>query len=223
MQQEQALREQICLVGEQLHRFRLVDGTAGNISARLDGERVLVTPSGVCKGFMKPEQLIVLDLEGRRLDDGPAQFTPTSETPMHLEVYRQRPDVGGVVHAHPGYAVALTMAGINFQRYIIPEAVILLGEVPTAPYATPATHEDADAVRELIRDHDAMLLSHHGSLTVGDDPWHAYMRLETLEHTARLIYYAHQIGGVTPLPDGKLHKLHDLRRSLGMNVPEDTV
>lgn len=216
--QEQALREQICLVGQQLHRFQLVDGTAGNISARLDDQHILITPSGLAKGFLKPEQLLLLDMDGCRIadTDEARHLKPSTETPMHLEAYRQRPDVNGVVHAHPLYAVALTIAGINLQRYTIPEAIILLGDVPYAPYATPASDEDRVAISELILRHDALMLSFHGSLTVGKDVWEAYMRLETLEHTARLTYLTHQLGGGQSLPEGRIQQLLDLRRSFGL-------
>ncbi|MCU0514687.1 MAG: class II aldolase/adducin family protein [Anaerolineae bacterium] len=215
---EQMLREQICLVGQQLHRFELIDGSAGNISARLDAERILITPSGLAKGFLQPEQLLLLGMDGQRLADTPATaaLKPSSETPMHLEAYRQRPDIGGVVHAHPLYAVALTIAGINLQRYTIPEAIILLGDVPYAPYATPAGDEDRLAISDLITQHDALMLSFHGSLTVGKDVWEAYLLLETLEHTARLTYLVHQLGGGMSLPEDRIHQLLALRRSLGL-------
>lgn len=217
---EQALREQICEVGRQLHRFGLVDGTGGNISARLDNGCILITPSGVSKGFMTPDHLIVINTDGQRVDTPNATnagLKPSTETPMHLEAFKQRPDVGGVIHAHPTYAVALTIAGINMQRYIIPEAVVLLGVIPNAPYATPSSDEDGEAIRELITGHDALMLSYHGSLSVGKDPWEAYMRLEVLEHTAKLTYHVHQLGGGERLPDAQIQKLLDLRQSLGLN------
>jgi L-fuculose-phosphate aldolase len=213
---EQELREQICQVGRLMHQFRLVDGNAGNISARLDDERLLITPSGLSKGFMRPDQLIIIDLEGNKLGpmDAP-QLKPSSETPMHVEAFRQRSDIGGVVHAHPAHAIALTMAGINLQRYTIPEAIILLGTVPNAPYATPSTTEDRDTIADLVGGHDAIMLSYHGSLTLGRDPWEAYMRLETLEHTARLTFMVHQLGGGQYLGQEQMQKLLDVRQQLG--------
>lgn len=219
-QTEQALREQICEVGRQLHRFGLIDGTGGNISARLDQGRFLITPSGISKGFMTPDHLIIIDATGQRVDTPTAANTtlkPSTETPMHLEAFKQRPDIGGVIHAHPTYAVALTIAGINMQRYTIPEAVVLLGVIPNAPYATPSSDEDGEAIRDLIQTHDALMLSYHGSLSVGKDPWEAYMRLEVLEHTAKLTYHVHQLGGGERLPDTQIQKLLDLRQRLGLN------
>lgn len=220
---EQKLREEICLVGKQMYQNRYVDGTSGNISARLDDNHILITPSGLSKGFMQPEQLLVVDFDGNKVDRGAAtaSLKPSTETPMHIEAYKCRPDVGGVVHAHPAFAVSLTMAGINMQAYTIPEAIILLGEVPNAPYATPATTEDRDAISNLAGSHDAIMLSFHGSLTMGKDPWQAYMRLETLEHTAHLTYLVHQLGGGKSLPEHQIRKLLSLREDFGLMHPEE--
>jgi len=209
---EAQLRETICHIGRLMHQFTLVDGTSGNISVRLGEDRVLVTPSGVGKGQMTPDQLIIIDMDGIKVGDGtPDYLKPTSETPMHLEAYKQRSDVNAVIHAHPTYAVALTIAGLDLQTYTIPEAIISLGHVPTTPYSTPASLENRDAICELIRDHDSILLSYHGSLTVGVDLWAAYYRLEMLEHTAKLIHLVHQLGGGQPLPAHQIEKLVKLQ------------
>jgi L-fuculose-phosphate aldolase len=216
---EQDLREQICLIGQLMHRNQYIDGAAGNITARMADGRVLATPSGLAKGFMKPDQLIVVDLDGNRVDvptDANRHLTPTSEITMHLECYRQRDDVGGVVHAHPQTAVALTLVGYDFQKCIIPEAIILLGLVPTTPYATPAGTENRDAIASYIRQFDAIMLAHHGSLTVAGTVWDAYMRLETLEHTAKILYMAEQLGGPRELPPHQVEKLLTIRAKLGL-------
>lgn len=201
-----------------------IDGASGNISARLGPDRVLATPSGLAKGFMKPEQLIVVNIAGQRVDQpnpANANLRPTSELVMHLECYKQRPDVNRVVHAHPPTAVALTVAGYDFQRCIIPEAVMILGLVPTTPYATPASLEDRDVINDLIREHDAIMLSHHGSLTVATTVWDAYMRLETLEHTAKILYMAEQMGGARVILPHQVEKLVEARRRLGLERPGD--
>lgn len=219
---EQGLREQICRVGREMYRFRLVDNHAGNISARLDDGRILITPSGVSKGFMEPDHLIIVNTDGERVDAptaANAHFKPSTETPMHLAAYDQRDDIGGVVHAHPAHAVALTMAGIDLNRYKIPESILLLGRIPTLPYATPSSDEDREAVGEAIVMHDAVMLSHHGSLTVGRDPWQAYMRLETLEHVARLTMLVTQLGGGVPIPADKLAPLLEQRARFGLAKP----
>ncbi|MGQ9888947.1 MAG: class II aldolase/adducin family protein [Aggregatilineales bacterium] len=221
---EQELREQICEIGRLMYANTYIDGASGNISARLGPDRVLATPSGLAKGFMKPEQLIVVNMAGQRVDrpnPANANLRPTSELVMHLECYKQRPDVNGVVHAHPPTAVAMTVAGYDFQRCIIPEAVMILGLVPTTPYATPASPEDRDVISDLIREHDAIMLSHHGSLTVAATVWDAYMRLETLEHTAKILFMAEQMGGARVIPPHQVEKLVEARRKLGLERPGD--
>lgn len=221
---EIVLREQVCLIGRLMHQNQYIDGAAGNISARLDEARILATPSGLAKGFMEPDQLIVVDLEGQRTGeatDANRSLKPTSELLMHLECYRRRPDVYGVVHAHPATAVALTLIGYDFRRCIIPEAVILLGMIPTTPYATPASAENRDAIRDLIAEHDVIMLAHHGSLTVSDSVWDAYLRLETLEHTARILYMAQQLGGPHELPPSQVSKLLSIRQKLGLKREGD--
>src|SRR5258708_1669450 len=187
---EASLRALICHIGRLMHQGEYIDGTSGNISVRLDSERVLSTPSGLAKGFLQPEQLIVTDLDGNKI--GPTtganhDLRPTSELAMHLECYRQRPDVKGVVHAHPPTAIALTIAGVSLRTCVIPEAIVVLGLVPTAAYGTPASAENCNAVRALIPEHDVIMLAYHGSVTVGPDVWQAYLKLETLEHTAKIL------------------------------------
>jgi L-fuculose-phosphate aldolase len=202
-----------------MHRNGYIDGTSGNISARLGPDRILCTPSGLAKGFMSPEELIEVDMNGRRIDpinESNAHLKPTSEILMHLECYKQRSDVNGVVHAHPPTAVALTIAGIGFDQCAVPEAIVLLGVIPTTPYATPASAENRDAIRNLIGEHDGLMLAYHGSLTVADSVWNAYLRLETLEHTAKIMFMAHQLGNVIPLPPYQIEKLIDMRKQLGL-------
>lgn len=215
MDKERLLREHICEIGRLMYEHDLVGGISGNISARLDDAHIVVTPSGFCKGLLTPEQLMIVDMAGQPVDAG--QLKPTSELPMHLEAYRQRPDVQGVVHAHPQYAVALTIAGVSLQTYTLPETLLLMGEVPTTPFAMPSSEENRTAISALIVKHDAILLAYHGSLTVGQDVWMAYSRLETLEHTAKITYLVHQLGQGQPLPPDQLARLHQKRRDLGLS------
>lgn len=221
---ELALREQLCLIGRLMHQNGYIDGASGNISVRLDGERVLMTPSGLSKAFMTPGQMIIVTLDGMRLGpDTPenVQLHPTSETAMHLECYRQRRDVQGVVHAHPPTAVAMTIAGYDFRRCIIPEVIIMLGLIPTTPYATPASDEDREVIAHYIANHDAIMLAHHGSLTVAGSVWEAYLRLESLEHCANILFKAEQLGGARTIPPHEVAKLLRLRRQLGLLRPGD--
>lgn len=222
--QEQALREQICHIGRLMYQNHYIEGTSGNISARLDENHILITPSGLAKGFMEPDQLIIVDMEGNKVESAirdAIDRLPTSELPMHLECYQKRPDVNGVVHAHPPTAVALTIVGYDFQRCVIPEMMINLGLVPTTPYATPASPEDRDVISRLLTDHDAILLAHHGSLTVATSVWDAYLKLEMLEHGAYILHLAEQIGGVREIPPYQVDKLLALRDRMGLMRPGD--
>jgi L-fuculose-phosphate aldolase len=216
---EQELRQQICLIGQLMHQKGYADGASGNISARLDSDHLLATPSGLAKGFMSPDQLIVVDMEGNRAGESTpanAHLRPTSELLMHLACYQQRPDVQGVVHAHPATAVALTIAGYDFNRVLMPEAVIVLGQIALIPYATPASAENREAIRQSVRDHDALMLALHGSLTVAKTVWDAYLRLENLEHTARILFMVEQLGGAkTALSADEIESLLAIRKRLG--------
>ncbi len=224
-QRERDLRELICRVGQLMYQKGYIDATGGNISARLDAERILVSPSGLATGFMRPEQLLIVSPSGDRIDTPDAAtdgLRPTSELPMHLECYRQRVDVLGVVHAHPPTAVALTLAGFDFQQCLIPEAVVLLGLMPTAPYSTPASPENRDAISALIREHDAIMLANHGSITVADSVWGAYHLLECLEHCANIIHRALQISAeLAPIPPDQIEKLLQYRENFGLTRPGD--
>lgn len=224
-QSEDEARSQICLIGGLMYENGLIDGTAGNISARLPGDRILVSPSGLATGFLEPDHLIVINLDGERVDEPTAEnagLRPTSESAMHLECYRQRDDVGGVVHAHPPTAVSLTLAGFDFQQCVIPEMVVLLGLVPTAPYSTPSSQENSDAISALIREHDAIMLSNHGSLTVAKTLWDAYLMLESLEHNATILHRALQINDrLKPIPPHQIDKLVAYREQFGLLRPGD--
>ncbi len=222
---ESDLRELICRVGRLMYQKGYVDGTGGNISARLAEDRILVSPSGLATGFLAPEQLLIVNLAGERVDEptaAKADLRPTSESAMHLECYRQRDDVNGVVHAHPPTAIALTLARFDFQQCLIPEMVVLLGLMPTAPYSTPSSQENRDAITHLIKENDAIMLSNHGSLTVAKSLWDAYLMLESLEHNAGIIHRALQLSGdLKPIPPRQVSKLVDYREQFGLLRPGD--
>ena len=224
-QTESEARALICRVGRLMYERGFIDGSAGNISVRLAEERVLVSPSGLATGFLEPDHLIVVNLAGDRVDiptAANASLRPTSESAMHLECYRQRDDIRGVVHAHPPTAVALTLAGFDFQQCIIPEMVVLLGLVPTAPYSTPSSAENSQAIKGLIREHDAIMLSNHGSLTVATSLWEAYLMLESLEHNATILHRALQVNDcLKPIPPDQIEKLLAYRQQFGLLRPGD--
>ncbi len=224
-QSETELRHLICRVGQHMYRQGYVDGAGGNISARLADDRILMSPSGLATGFLEAEQLIIVNLAGDRVDqpnEANAHLRATSESAMHLECYRQRDDVYAVVHAHPPTAIALTLVGFDFQQCIIPEMVVLLGMVPTAPYSTPSSQENSDAITNLIREHDAIMLSNHGSLTVANSLWNAYLMLESLEHNATILHRALQLSGdLNAIPADQIDKLVAYREQFGLLRPGD--
>jgi L-fuculose-phosphate aldolase len=192
----------------------------GNVSVRLGPDRVLTTPSGLSKGYLTPDQLIAIDLESRRLPPfttANRDLKPSSEIKMHLEAYRQRPDISAVVHAHPPVATACTLAGVSLARCILPEVVLTLVAIPTADYATPSTSEVPDSIRELIRDYDALLLERHGALTVGKDVYDAYFKLEKVEHTAEITLAARQMGRVRGMASEEVRKIEALRQEMGLS------
>jgi L-fuculose-phosphate aldolase len=192
----------------------------GNVSVRIRPDRILTTPSGLSKGYMTPDQIIVTDLEGRKLPPFTAanrELKPSSEIKMHLEAYRQRPDIGAVVHAHPPVATACTLAGVSLARCVLPEVVLTLVAIPTADYATPSTDEVPDSIRELIRDYDALLLERHGALTVGKDVYDAYFKLEKVEHTAEITLAARQLGRVRGMASEEVRKIEALRQQMGLS------
>jgi L-fuculose-phosphate aldolase len=221
--QEAALRDEIVHACQLLHQKGFIAATDGNISARLDANRLLVTPSGVGKGFIKPGDLIITDFAGSVLDPGAlgAKGRPSAELRLHLEAYRQRPDVAAVVHAHPPLATACTIAGISLETCVIPEVVVTLGTIPTVPYATPTSAEGPERVREYIRTRDALLLDHHGAVTVGKSVMEAYLRLEKVEHAAQMILIARQLGKVIALDAEQMEKLMAIRREHGLWQPGD--
>src|SRR5512145_1245468 len=163
---EHQLRADIVEIGRRLYARGYTASNDGNISVRLDGGRLLMTPKSVCKGFMSPEMMCITDLEGRKIA---GERDPSSEMQMHLEVYRQRPDVKAVVHAHPPIATGFAVAGIPLNRAVLAEVLTTLGSVPIAEYATPSTLELPAAVRRYVKAHDGMLLANHGALTLGAD------------------------------------------------------
>lgn len=216
---EQAWRKEIVRVCRLLHEKGYVAATDGNVSVRLSKNRVLSTPSGFSKGFLAPEQLVVTDLEGRKIpsrEPASRDLKPTSELLMHLEAYRQRPDIGAVIHAHPPICVALSIAGISLAKCLLPEVVVTLGLIPTAEYATPSSAEGPQAIRDLIANHDALVIQRHGTLTVGKDPFDAYLKLEKVEHLAYVTLILRQLGRETPLPPAEVAKLLRMRRDKGL-------
>jgi L-fuculose-phosphate aldolase len=213
---EQQLRADIVEVGRRLYARGYTASNDGNISARLDDKRLIMTPRSVCKGFMTPEMMCITDLDGIKLA---GERDPSSEMHMHLEVYRQRPDAKAVVHAHPPIATGFAVAGIPLNRAVLAEVVTTLGSVPIAEYATPSTKELPDAVRKYVKAHDGMLLANHGALTLGADLFAAYYKMETIEHFAHISLVARLLGGERLLSRDEVFRLQGLRGSYGIASP----
>ncbi|MFQ5500729.1 MAG: class II aldolase/adducin family protein [Phycisphaerae bacterium] len=218
MPDEWQLRRDICDIGRRLHERGLVAGTDGNVSARLVGERILITPSGACLGLLQPDDLAIIDTTGTSL---PTRAKPSSERWMHLMAYAQRPDITAAIHAHPPVTIALTVAGVAMPQCGLPEVILAFGQVPVTSYATPATEEGAAVIREPIKTYDALVLDRHGSLTVGKNVHDALFKLEKLEHGAHVMYLAHQLGGAKNLPPEEVAKLAALREQFGLGRASD--
>ncbi len=206
---EYRLRQEIIRVTRIVANQGLIRSSDGNLSVRLDDARFLVTPSGLYKMSMEPDDPIIVDQHGEVLIGKPG-LKPTSEINMHLEAYRQRPDINAVLHAHPPYTTALTIAGLPFPTDYLPEVLIALGDVPIAKYGTPGTPDLGESIREFVKNHNAVILSHHGSITVGATLEEALIALERLEHAAYTYCLAHGLGDPIPLPSKELAQLRKI-------------
>ncbi len=213
---EDQTRIDIVEVGRRLWVQGFVASNDGNISVRLAADRVLTTPTGVSKGFMTPEMCVVTDLDGVKVR---GERNASSELKMHLEVYRQRADVGAVVHAHPPTATGFAVAGVPLNRAVLAEVITTLGGIPIAAYATPSTAELPAAIREHIKSHDGLLLANHGALAVAADLFAAYYRMETIEHFAKISLVARTLGRENLLSRDEVTRLQNLRGMYGISSP----
>ena len=209
------LKREIVEVGKRVYQRGYVASNDGNISARLDDKRIVITPTGVSKGFMAPEDLIVVDMDGKVVS---GTKKPSSEVFMHLSVYKHRSDVNSVCHAHPPYATGFAVAGIPLDKCILPEVIIVLGGIPVVEYGTPGTSEFFQPVLKIIDKYDAYLLANHGALTIGKDVVNAYHKMETLEHFAHIAFVAQQLGHMNVLNAEQVRKLTDLRAKFGIRT-----
>ncbi len=195
---EEALREDLAMIGRLVYDRRLTFGSGGNISVRLNDRSILITPSGACKGLLRPEEMIKIDMQ----DGGwSGNKRPSMETPFHISIYRSREDVRAVIHCHPPSCTVLAIAGIPVRTTITPEGILVLGrEVPLIPYATPGSEKLAEVVTDGLQNSDVCLLKKHGVIAVGKDLMEAFNRLETLEYIASLQLESADIGEFDALP-----------------------
>ena len=208
--------QEIVEVGRLMWQKGWVASQDGNISVRLDDGRILCTPTGVCKGLMKPEDLIVCDAAGSKMEGATGC---TTEIAMHVAIYRLRPDVRAVLHAHPPVATGFAVAGRPLNRALLPEAIIHLGTVPIAGYGLPGTAALTEPMLPLIPGHDALLMANHGAVAYGHDVYQAFFHMETVEHLARVTLVAELLGGAKALPRAEVAKLVEARARYGVQTP----
>ena len=204
-------REDVCAVGRLLYERGYVASNDGNISVRCGEDEVLITPSGVSKGRMEPRMLVRCDLSGRPLTCDESGRFPSSEIKMHLEVYRARPDVRAVVHAHPVFATAFAILRKDLDEAYLPELVLNFGKIPVAPFAMLSTDEVPLSIRPYLADYHGLLRANHGALAWGKDVWAAFDLMETIEHSAKIYKAVHDLGGGVELTDGQVAHLEGLR------------
>lgn len=218
MLDEQKVREDIVEVATRCYERGLLVAGDGNISVRVAPDRIISTPSGVSKGWMRPEMMVVVDLEGRPVEM--SDYTVSSEWPMHRVIYQARSDVHAVVHAHPPHATGFAVAGLSLDKAILSEVVLTLGCVPLAAYGTPSTHELTDAIEPYLQYHDALLMANHGAVAYAETLEQAFNKLETLEHTCRISFIARALGNENTIPDRAIEKLFEIRERNGALPPE---
>ena len=213
---EQTARRDLITVCRLMYERSYVVSSDGNVSVRLDDGRILATPTMTCKGRMTDDLIAVTDIDGNKLNERKA----SSELAMHLLIYRERPDVKAVCHAHPPHGTAFAVAGLAIDQPILSEVILTLGCVPLASYGTPSTDELTQQMQPLVKHHNALLMANHGAVAYGSDLWQAWDRLETLEHTAKIAILSRMLGGSKNLPADAVEKLINVREKAGY-LPEE--
>jgi L-fuculose-phosphate aldolase len=214
-EEETRLRKALCEIGRLAYAKGYIVGADGNLSARLADGTLLITPAGAMKGFLEPHHLARIDMRGEVVDGGPSAST---ERAIHLVVYAERPEMRAVVHAHPPHAVALSIAGIDLSAPFIPEIIVTIGGIPTAPFGTPGTPELPESIRAIVRCSDTVIMKNHGSLTMGTNLLDAFKKLDMVEHTAKILWLARCVGHVEPLARENVEKLLATRKALGVET-----
>src|SRR3954471_5382534 len=204
LKSERQYREEICRFGKMLHERGFVAATDGNLSVRLADGNILVTPTGMCKSMMEADDMAVVDLNGRQVS---GRRGVTSEIGMHLLIYQMRPDINAVVHAHPPTATGFAACGQPLDQPLVSEIVVALGCVPLAKYATPGTPELAEALEPLVGEYDAILMANHGVVAYAEELEKAYMKMETVEHFAKISVVCQTLGTPQLLDDAEVSKL----------------
>ena len=217
MDKEITIKNEIVEVCHMLYKNNFIAACDGNVSARISEDRIITTPSGICKGMISVSDLIVTDLDGNKIS---GTLQPTSENILHSTVYKTRSDVKAVVHAHAPLATAFSIANISLAEAVLPEIVFSLGAIPTAKYAAPTTLEVPESIKDLIKTHDAIILARHGTLTAGKSVMDAYFKTEKIEYLAKVLFYARSLGKVSPLDESQIAKLMEVSEKLGFKKPQ---
>ena len=210
---EWQIKDLFCEIGRRCWARSYVASNEGNFSCRCGENRVLATPTGHSKGFLKPEDIVTLDMDGNQVG---GEKKPTMETRVHLEIYRQRTDIGAVIHAHPPYATIMAVVNKPLPRCVLPEVELYLGEIPLVEYATPGTQKLADVVKPFLRDFSAFLLASHGALTIGKDLEDAYFKMEIVEEFCRVLCYSKMLKGYSQISEDQVSEILDIKKRLGL-------
>ncbi len=214
---DRRLKEQICEIGRRVYNKGFAAANDGNISIRVGENEVLCSPTMICKGFMKPEDICAVDLYGNQIAGTRKR---TSEVLLHLSIMRARPDVKAVVHCHPPHATAFGVAREPIPQCVLPEVEVFLGEIPFAPYETPGGQQFADTVLPFLKPGtNAMILTNHGTVSFGSNLEEAYWKTEIVDAYCRILILSRQLGGITYLDERKSRELLDLKKRLGFDDP----
>jgi L-fuculose-phosphate aldolase len=217
MTNEWEIKRQICDIGRRMYDKGYVAANDGNISVRLGNGRFLCTPTGVSKGYLKPDQIAVVDDKGKQLS---GSLPRTSEIMLHLEVFHAIPGINAVCHAHPPHATAFAVAGVPLPIAVLPEVEIFIGQVPIAEYETPGGKRFAETILPHLRNKaNTILLANHGAVSFDKDLEHAYFHLETLDMYCKILLLSKEIGAIRQLPEGKVRELLDIKKRLGIDDP----
>ncbi|HCS52111.1 MAG TPA: aldolase [Planctomycetaceae bacterium] len=213
---DRKLKEQICEIGRRVYNKGFAAANDGNISIRVGENEVLCSPTMICKGFMEPDDICAVDLDGNQLA---GKRKRTSEILLHLAIMKERPDVKAVVHCHPPHATAFAVTREPIPQCILPEVEVFMGEVPMAPYETPGGLEFAETVVPFLKATNTIILNNHGTVSFGKDLQEAYWKTEILDAYCRILILSKQLGGVTYLNEQKSRELIDLKKKLGFDDP----
>ncbi|VAX41102.1 L-fuculose-phosphate aldolase [hydrothermal vent metagenome] len=213
---DRKLKEQICEIGRRVYNKGFAAANDGNISIRVGENEVLCSPTMICKGFMNPEDICAVDLDGNQIAGTSKR---TSEILLHLTIMKHRPDVKAVVHCHPPHATAFAVAREPIPQCVLPEVEVFMGEVPLAPYEVPGGQAFADTVVPFLKSTNTIILTGHGTVSFGKDLQDAYWKTEILDAYCKILLLAKQLGGITYFSEGESRDLLDLKQRLGFDDP----